>query len=400
VTRYIIDNNLVERTDPSYDRALAMAYDNKERPTCVCQSPGISMYIARIGTGYVLKRMPNSGQLHHSDCESYEIPSELSGRGQVEGNAISEDAETGITSLRVDFSLSKIAQAKAVGLGGASEQSAVQSDPTKLTIRSLLHYLYEDAGLNKWTPRMEGKRNWFIVRKYIFEACSNKIAGRNPITKSLLIPESFKVEQKDAIAARRRQLFGTLCPKGNKQKMGLLIAEVKAIEPARFGFKMIVKHMPDTPLYMGSDVYKKIYKHFSLELALFAENEAIHLLTIATFIISASGNPQIDTISFMLTDRNWLPFENIEELELLERLVTEKRKFIKGLRYNLQTSHVIASVLLTDIRDNPTAIYQIPTGANEHYYQDLQRVIIDSDLDSYTWDLNEEEPLRIPPKTS
>ncbi|WP_081999247.1 DUF1173 family protein [Vibrio tubiashii] len=195
------------------------------------------------------------------------------------------------------------------------------------------------------------------------------------------------------MVARRRQFLSKLKKQGNKQPMGILIGEVKTIEEARFGFKMIVKHMPDTPVYMGEDVYKRINKAFSTELAFFHENESIHLLTICTFLLSASGSPQVDTISFMAVDRNWLPFENIEELELLERLCTGKRHFIKGLRYNLGSSDVIASVLLTDTEGKPTAVYLVPAGATESYYDELNAVVSHSELPSQILDVNQEDTL-------
>ncbi len=240
---------------------------------------------------------------------------------------------------------------------------------------------------------MEGKRSWYVIRKYLLQAAQNKVARKHPLGEALLIPEQFSLDHKDEIVARRRQFLSKLKKQGNKQPMGILIGEVKTIEEARFGFKMIVKHMPDTPVYMGEDVYKRINKAFSTELAFFHENESIHLLTICTFLLSASGSPQVDTISFMAVDRNWLPFENIEELELLERLCTGKRHFIKGLRYNLGSSDVIASVLLTDTEGKPTAVYLVPAGATESYYDELNAVVSHSELPSQILDVNQEDTL-------
>ena len=394
MTQYSIGDCVLGRTDPLFEDALGSAYKSRERPLCLCMSPGIPMYIARTGdNSYVLKRMPNSGQQHHPDCDSYEIPAELSGRGEVENKAISEDQETGLTNLKLDFSLTKLSVNRTIRKGETKEPAAVKADPTKLTIRSLLHFLYEEAGLNRWTPNMEGKRSWFVIRKYLLEAAQNKVARKSPLGEALLIPEQFSLDHKDEIVARRRQFLAKLKKQGSKQPMGILIGEVKAIEEARFGHKMIVKHMPDTPVYMGEDVFKRINKAFSTELAFFYENESIHLLTICTFLISASGSPQVDTISFMAVDRNWLPFENIEELELLERLCSDRRHFIKGLRYNLGTSDVIASVLLTDTEGKPTAVYLVPAGATESYYDELNAVVNHSELQNQVIDINKEESL-------
>ncbi|MCG8612057.1 MAG: DUF1173 domain-containing protein [Pseudomonadales bacterium] len=397
MTQYSIGDCVLERSDPSFEDALGSAYKSRERPLCLCMSPGIPMYIARTSdNSYALKRMPNSGQHHHPDCDSYEIPGELSGRGEVENKAISEDQETGLTNLKLDFSLTKLSVNRTISKDETKEPAAVKADPTKLTIRSLLHFLYEEAGLNKWVPNMEGKRSWFVIRAYLLQAAQNKVARNHPLGEALLIPEQFSLDHKDEIVARRRQFFSKLKKQGNKHPMGILVGEVKAIEEARFGHKMIIKHMPDTPVYMGEDVFKRINKAFSTQLAFFYENESIHLLTICTFLISASGSPQVDTISFMVVNRNWLPFENIEELELLERLCSGRRQFIKGLRYNLGLSDVIASVLLTDTEDKPTAVYLVPAGASESYYDELNAVVDHSELPRQILDVNKEETLSVP----
>jgi len=177
--------------------------------------------------------------------------------------------------------------------------------------------------------------------------------------------------------------------------MGILIGELKSIEDARFGYKLLIKHMPDTPVYLDEAVYKRINKVFSTEFAFFNENEAIHLLTICTFTLSAAGSPQVDNISFMAVNRNWLPFESFEELELLERLCTKQRSFIKGLRYNLGSDKVIASVLMTDTDDKPTAVFLVPLGVKENYYSALNLILEESDLKSHVIDANKEESLNI-----
>ena len=396
MSEYLIDGIVTHKDDPHFNDALAGSYKGSERPLCLCMTPGIPMYIARVQEEtYALKRMPNSGQIHHPDCDSYEIPPELSGRGEVDDKAISEDHASGITNLKLDFALSKVAVNRAGPKGDSQEATVVKADTTKLTIRSLLHYLYEEAGLNRWSPNMAGKRNWFIVRKYLMLAVQNKVTRKMPLAESLLIPEQFSLDHKDEIVARRRKTLAKLKKQGKKTPMGILVGEVKEIGEARYGHKLVIKHMPDTPVYMDENVFKRINKAFSTELAFFYENESIHLLAICTFYLSPTGSPQVDTISFMIVNSNWLPFENIEELELLERLTRSDRHFIKGLRYNLTAGDVIASVLLTDTNETPTAVYLVPAGVNENYYDELNRVIENSELASKIIDINNEDSLSI-----
>ena len=342
------------------------------------------MYICRSDENkYLVKRMPLTGVLHDPGCDSYEMPPELSGRGALGQKAIQEDENEGLTRLRLDFSMSKRATSAAPATKtktAGNQQPSVSADPAKLSLRSLLHLLYEDAGLNRWSPRMAGKRNWFIVRKYLTEAACGKVAGRRPITDTLLIPEPFSVELKDTILDRRSHYFANLKESGSKQPLGLLIGEVKNIEPARFGYRMMIKHLPDLPLYLPDNLHERLSKNFSTELAFFNEDPSIHLVCICTFTRSPTGNLQADTLSLMPVDQNWLPFEDRSELDLIDRLVRHGRYFTKCLRYNLKQSDAIASLLLTDTADTPTVVYVMPESVTDTYHEKLNWLLENSEL--------------------
>ena len=107
------------------------------------------MYIARSGDHYIIKRMPNSGSQHHVECDSYEPPAELSGLGEVSGSAIQEDIESGLTALKLDFSLSKTGGRKAPVASGIEPES-VRADGAK-----------EVLGL--WLEQNEGAKFWLRV---------------------------------------------------------------------------------------------------------------------------------------------------------------------------------------------------------------------------------------------
>ena len=72
-----------------------------DRPLCLCRQPAAPMYVARVAGQFIPKRMPGTGVQHDPRCESYEAPPELSGFGDVVGRAIQEDADSGVTVLRL-----------------------------------------------------------------------------------------------------------------------------------------------------------------------------------------------------------------------------------------------------------------------------------------------------------
>lgn len=85
---------------------LKQYYEKRKRPLCLCTNNGVEMYIAKINESYILKRMPKTGGRHSPVCLSFEPPEELSGLGEVQGQAIQENPEDGTTNLKLDFSFS------------------------------------------------------------------------------------------------------------------------------------------------------------------------------------------------------------------------------------------------------------------------------------------------------
>lgn len=109
---YLVDGRRYAPESPGIAEAIAAAHATRHRPHCLClgslEPEGIEMYVARLGGGFIVKRMPNTGSYHAPDCPSYEPPAEFSGLGQVLGSAITENPATGETALKLGFSLSLI----------------------------------------------------------------------------------------------------------------------------------------------------------------------------------------------------------------------------------------------------------------------------------------------------
>lgn len=387
MTAYKIDGQVLDLAAPNAGNVLAAAHGNHVRPRCLCRTPNPEMYIAKVsGQAYIVKRMPNTGALHAPECESYEPPAELSGLGEVAGAAIQEDVDSGVTELKLDFSLSKMGSRKAP-TAGAGEEDTVRTDGKKLTLRGTLHYLWEQAGFNRWIPQMEGKRNWGVVRRHVLNALANKEAKGGPLAASVYIPEPFHPDKKAEIAARRSAKLAPLMTggKGGTKKLMLLIAEVKDISEARYGFKIVVKHLPEYHFMLNADIHARLFKRFGTELGMFRENAGGHLIIVATFGVGATGYASIEEASLMMTSPEWIPIENGWDGMLVHELVEQKRGFLKGLRYNLGSDRPLASIVTSDTMPKPVAMYLIPDGAEDTYMAGLRDLVNTSTLASWFW---------------
>ena len=132
-----------------------------------------------------------------------------------------------------------------------------------------------------------------------------------------------------------------------------MIAEVKEIVPARYGYKAIIKHVPDQSFGLDDQLYRRLGRCYERELAHWSAAEDLHMLAIATVRMADTGIPNIAELSLMPATPQWLPIEDQFERQLIQKLVEEGRSYIKYLRYNAPASKPMASVSLTDCGASP-----------------------------------------------
>lgn len=394
--KYLFGSHVYSPEHESWQRILQKGYATRLRPVCLClvQGDGPSLYIALARGQYLIKRLPYSGAMHAPHCEHYEPPPELSGLGQVSGSAIREELETQTTTLSLDFALTK-GRSRQPGASSEVEHESVRSDGTKLTMRGLMHFLMDEAGLTRWTPAMAGRRSWYVVRRELLKAASSKMTKGQPLQALLHIPESFSLERADEIRQRQRDSLARLSDSTSARM--ILLGEVKAIEDARFGKCLVVKHMPDAKLMMTDDLHKHLVSRFAHQLQMWSQFEVTHLMMLATISRSAQGVQSIEAACLMNANEHWLPFESLFEWELLDALHRSQRRFTKGLRYNLPSSKPLASVVLQDTGEVSAALFVVPQEAEGEYDQAIEELAEQSKLTAWKWRAGAEQMPQLPP---
>lgn len=396
---YSIGGSVYMGNASTLQAALAKIYKLKERPLCMCRQPGVPMYIARMADLYVIKRMPDTGVEHSPHCDSYEPPPELSGLGEVMGQAIKEDLESGVIALKLDFALTKTA-GRAPPDASGTPSDTVKTDGKKLTLRSVLHYLWDESGMTKWSPRMAGRRSWFVIQKYVSEAAQGKSTKGAELGGSLYIPEPFYPDRKDEISRRREARFGDLQrQEKGARKLMILVGEVKDICAARYGYKLVVKQVPDCHFMLQEDVHKRLMKRFADEIELCTAVDGSHLMAIATFGVSPTGVASIEEIALMATTENWIPFESVQEKALIDSLTDQSRHFVKGMRYNMPSDRPLATVVLSDTRPGPTGMYIVGADSSEEYTAAIEELAEQSSLANWIWRVGAES-MPVFPKTT
>jgi hypothetical protein len=358
--RFFIKGRLYSATDLQWQEALGRIHETPERPRCMCIRGGVEMYVAR-HRQYVVKRMPGTGSRHHPTCACYEPEYGQSGLGELMGDAVIERSPESV-ELRVDFPLTRV-PGKAIPRGEAVPPAEINAPRHRMSLRAVMHFLFERAGFNRWYPAMEGKRSQAVIHKYLMEAAEEIEMKGARLSERLYVPEQFSEECKTKIAERRRKKLSILLSSegGAQFKMALVLGEFKGVEASTFGRTIWIKHMPDAPLFIDNKAWERIERAYGgLLEARHADTKAKQRVVLCALVYAKREHTyQIDIASFMLVTENWIPIEGTHEADLIQILTEHKRRFMKPLRYDARSAAPFSNALLLDTGKSPTALHVI-----------------------------------------
>jgi len=395
MAEYRINNRIVSDEDPNFESMLESVYKTASRPLCMCSEPGIEMQIAKINGHYFIKRMPNKGKDHSPQCGSFETPPELSGLGDLMGTAIQE--ENGSITLKFDFPLShRPEKSSSEEPKKEEEKESVQSPSKRLSLRATLHYLWQEAGLNRWHPTIK-QRTWTDVYRQILLAVDNKKTSDSYMKEFLYLPEPRTAENASKIIGQRIHLWSAFHSKYPKKLM-LMIGEVAkdGIKGYDFGATISMEEIPDTHLLWSSQLHKSVVSRFAGDLAL-SRLGTNRLIVAATFSISNHAVGSMEQITLMPTTEEWIPIETEQERTLITEFLKHNRSFEKVLRYNFARDYPMANFLLLDTMPTPTEMFVIRMMENNLEYKlGVDAAIEKSEKSTWRWDPMEESMPDLP----
>ncbi|GAA1082027.1 DUF1173 domain-containing protein [Tsukamurella strandjordii] len=345
-------------SDDELQARLGAAYSFHERPRCGCSRQRPELYIARVGSRFILKRMPGSGDGHDPSCQSWSAPEALTGIGRVlDAIRVLED---GTVNVKLDFSLSRRPGRGRPPAPSTKESKVVHADGAKLSLRSLLCWLWDEAEFTSWSPGMAGKRSWRAISWHVRGAAMDKQTRSGSLGDRVWLPEPWDSEHKQQIAARRQDAWRFAREqKGKTTQLIVLIGEVKKLEMGKFGQTLLtLKHLPGVPVVLDEDLQRRMESKFADELELRAADDTVHLVAAATVSIGRTGLPHAQELTLLTMTGEWLPFESLQQREVIETAVSEGRRFVVGQRYDLPAAADVPAIVLTDTAGpSPTPVY-------------------------------------------
>lgn len=392
--RFSFDGHEFSADDPRLQDALARAYESPVRPRCLCQPGGIEMYVAR-HRQFVLKRMPGSGTRHHPGCTSYEPDAQQSGLGELMGEAVLEP-NPGCFELRVNFPWTRVT-GRAVPRGESEEPAEVTVARRRMSLRALMHFLFQSAGFNRWSPAMDGKRNQGVLHKYLLEAADSITVRGIGLAERLYVPEPFSESGRDDAARRRREKLAVLLPRDGQSPLAIAMGEFKGCDATALGRRIWIKHAPDAPLLVATRTWERIERAFGalLEARHADTGHRVRLVIAALIRARREHTYEVDAASLMLTSDQWIPLDGVHELDLVQALVEQRRRFVKPLRYDARSAAGFPNALLLDAGPQPVALHVLSAFMSAKD-RTVKEKAVQSEQGAWTW-RNDEPMPRLPP---
>jgi len=336
-----------------WKRVLLMAH-GKADVRCTCPGDGekrLSIHSRANSDRFHLARFPETGAEHSEDCVYYGVDPSMSGLGSYRRGVVQE-LDDGAVKIKLKVGLQQraaVAPQDSENAGPAETKAATprpRSGQASMTLLGLLHFLWTQASINTWAPGMEGKRNLGVVHHHLMRVAMATYAGRVRLSQNLVISTPSgsgqqagqnKAKSLDAITQRRRLVV--VAPLAQHQE-GMDGSNVLPIA----GFHGIPHLMLDDGIWASME------RRFLRELDAWRAGNPVVAVAQTDPPKSSAGSmrAQVVDISLMQITRDWIPVDSGYEALIAEKLVAEKRRFEKPLRFDAGEDAVFPDFWLRD----------------------------------------------------
>jgi hypothetical protein len=340
---------------------LQQAKQSEAVVTCGCSGQGAKRLAVRrchyeIGA-HVLARYPNSGDQHALDCSYYAPNPDRSGLSGYQRGVVEE--------IPGGFKIRVIGLVRRSPSEKDPEDIEVKPTPTPsggrqsqpgMKLLGILHMLWDNSKLNVWWPEMAGKRGTGVVNRELNKAAAQITASRIRLDNALLLPA---FSQDDPWAKLNRSRLSA----GDKSSYLVVAPLAKhSMENEKMSFLRIAGFEGIPYMNITSALWDRTCERFARAITAWRNHQrvmAIALIKLKPAMPKAKGrSAEVIDLALMPVSESWIPFESQYEKLIADKLVTERRVFVKPLRYDADDSVVFPDFILHDTgKETPLEVF-------------------------------------------
>ncbi len=263
----------------------------------------------------------------------------------------------------------------------------------QLGLPGLLHLIWERSGFHRWTPRMQHRRRYRQIYKYVLEAADSIHVRHEPLTQHFFMPEPYDAAVSLAIEARRQRALLDLSRSSRGTPLRVLVcAQVRSVVDTPQVQGLILAHLPrELVIRTAPETLSKLRQTHPWA---FVDWPLLHpqlrLIVLFTMQQSRQGHWLIDELAGMMVTEQYVPVFSMEEALLVQRLIQEGRQFYKPLPYDAELTR-LPNFLLTDLSDQAIPLEILEVGDGQAAARQLRMAHYKAEGRlHWSWDVREE----------
>jgi hypothetical protein len=204
---------------------------------------------------------------------------------------------------------------------------------------------------------MQGKRSYWVLRKFLLQACEEVETKGLRLAKRVFIPQQFSLERAAEIAHMHKEALSILwSPEADLQfKMMVAIGELKEFKQTTLGYEVVFMHLPGCAFFLDHKAGERTKRAYGAELQAWTAGQ-VKLIAACLFYAKREHLYQIESLTLMMTSAQWIPLDHAYERDVIDKLVAEQRAFLKPLRYEAKHAGKYPNFLLLDAGERPVAL--------------------------------------------
>lgn len=325
----------VRHAPEQHQDALRLAKSRFGSAICRCSKEPMPLVIRERQGNLFLAAWPDQASQHAFDCPFY------GGARTVLGNAIETDGATTRVNLHRVLLQANRRLGQAIPEPKPLKAGTPPNKLDKFHLWGLLHYLWSEAGLNRWSPGWH--RDWGFVRHALRRVAQSTYVGDDQLIQSLYVPPVWSEKHRAEIRQHWDQFVAPL-HKHNRTSdqvaSGLVIGQVRDLQPSEFGFSLKLHHHAAV-FYMNqamADVMAKYSRRGWTALKhldpVVGEDLKGHVVAALRVEASRTGGMVIVEGVLMRVSPRYIPINSSYEDKLARLLVKEDRLFVRPLHFD------------------------------------------------------------------
>ncbi|WP_250479742.1 MULTISPECIES: DUF1173 family protein [unclassified Caballeronia] len=352
----------VQDNPAKYARALERAKKTPGYAVCRCLSTSptapLRLVIRRYGALFHLARWPDDGHRHNpKTCSFYRAASQPSRNSNDTLAAIRTIASGLDVKLSTSLSVRTVDRSTRESSGAASGAMSRRAAP----LLDFLQRVWEEAGLNEWAGAPS--RGWGTCNAQLVSVLGDGKLNGKPMQDVLHVMRRYDVADGSCVLAEFQSFLDRIKTTPAKSERGLLIAELRSVEPSKYGFVVKLRQTYET-FFASKGVIESAADSFRPAWAMIGDATA-RVVALAVIERTKDDNLRIIDLALQLCNSAFLPCDSSFEVAMANRLVAERRRFVKPMRLE-QGDAMLPDFRLIDTTF-PTAIEVYGIQGNAQY---------------------------------